>query len=161
MHVEGGLRRSKLKRKPVLSDEHKSKRLEFARRYMDLGEKWKYVIFSDEKKFNLDGPDGYDYYWHAVGDSAPVLSRRTYGGRSVMVWASFNYFSLSKIAFIDGTINSDTYQSVLSEYLLPFIASQPGRDLVFQQDNARPHVSKTTVGWLRERNIECLTWPPY
>jgi len=26
--------------------------------------------------FNLDGPDGYDYYWHALGTFEPVLSRR-------------------------------------------------------------------------------------
>ncbi|KAI5152537.1 hypothetical protein ENBRE01_2904 [Enteropsectra breve] len=73
---------------------------------MDLGERWKNVIFSDEKKFNLDGPNGYSYYWHGVGNSEPVMSRRANGADSVMIWACFSFSGLSEISFIDGMINS-------------------------------------------------------
>jgi len=135
------LKRLKLKRKPVLSDLHKAKRIDFAKRYMDLGEKWKYVIWSDEKKFNLDGPDGYNYYWHSLGEDAPVLSRRAMGGGRVMIWACFDFFEASEITFIEGSIDSGKYQNVLASHLLPFIASRNNPDAVFQQDNARPHVS--------------------
>jgi len=43
------------------------------------------VIFSDEKKFNLDGPDGCDSYWHDLRKEHLVKPRRNFGGGSVMV----------------------------------------------------------------------------
>ena len=47
-----------------LKEIHVSARLPWAKDHVDFGDKWNSVIFSDEKKFNLDGPDNGKYYWY-------------------------------------------------------------------------------------------------
>ena len=49
--------------KPKLTPRHKTSRLAFAEKYKFWEEEWRKIIFSDEKKCNLDGPDGFQGYW--------------------------------------------------------------------------------------------------
>ena len=50
---------------------------------------------------------------------------------------------------------------MLSEHLLPFIHARNHPDSLFQQDNARPHVSRSTMNWMDEHNIKRMEWPAY
>lgn len=158
---EGKLTRRKIKRKPSLTKTHKKNRIRFSGKYEDLGEGWKNVIFSDEKKFNLDGPDGYSYYWAGLNTKEVVYSRRAMGGPSVMIWGCFNYSGKSELAIIEGNIDSNKYQNILENYLIPFIIKHNLVDPIFQQDNARPHVSQSTKNWFENKNIERMFWPAF
>ncbi|VDO61194.1 unnamed protein product [Heligmosomoides polygyrus] len=44
------------------------------------------VIFSDKKKFNLDGTDGSHCYWRNLRQDPFVFNRRNFAGGSQMVW---------------------------------------------------------------------------
>ncbi len=77
-------KKSKLKRKPRLQSHHKEARLNWAQQHMSYSDEWLQVIFSDEKKCTLDGPDWFSYYWHDLRKEPVTQFSRRQGGGSVM-----------------------------------------------------------------------------
>ena len=120
---------------------------------------WRQVVFSDEKKFNLDGPDGLASYWHDLRGEEKVFSTRHQGGASLMLWGAISFYGTSHLVRIDGNMDSTLYCSVLEEDLLPFAAENLGEEWTFQQDGASCHRSNYTKNWLRSKNVKLLDWP--
>jgi transposase len=149
----------KRKHMPNLTPRHKKARVKFGRDNHDLGEDWNKVVFSDEKKFNLDGPDGCQMYWHCLDDEPQWFSKRQGGGQSVMVWACFSAAGKSQIAFLTGRQKSADYISTLGNYLLPFLVTKHDDGYIFQQDNASIHASRETTAWLESNEIVRMEWP--
>ena len=58
---------------------------------MSFGKIWNFVWFSDEKKFNLDGTDGFNYYWRDLDNEKGkrLFSKRPRSKKSLMVWGAF------------------------------------------------------------------------
>ena len=81
---------------------------------------WKQVLFSDEKKFNLDGLDGAAYYWHDLRKEEKIFSKRQQGGQSLMDWDGFDYRGQANITFPEGRMNATDYEDLLDIHLLPF-----------------------------------------
>jgi hypothetical protein len=87
--VQQILRYEKRKSRLKLTKDHIQARLQWRAVNVTLGQKWREVIFSDEKKFNLDGPDSNQYYCHDLRKEPQYFSKRRAGGGSLMVWAGF------------------------------------------------------------------------
>ncbi|GBN73342.1 hypothetical protein AVEN_246287-1 [Araneus ventricosus] len=48
-------------------------------------------LFSNDKKWNFDGPDGNIKYWHDLRKEPRSFSSRQSGGGYVMLWAAFGF----------------------------------------------------------------------
>jgi hypothetical protein len=120
---------------------------------------WQYTVFSDEKKFDLDGPDGYKNYWRDLRQPAQSFVRRQNGGGSVMVWGAFSARDMNELAVLRGRQYSGHYIYTVSEYMLPFAHLNHGADFVFQQDNASIHASHETTCFLQEQEVNTMVWP--
>lgn len=120
---------------------------------------WRKVIWSDEKKFNLDGPDGFAYYWHDLRKEPLIFSTRQQGGGGVMIWGSFGWDFKSELSFPEGRMNSLTYQGMLTDHLDQISDHFGQREWIFQQDNASIHSSKSTMAWLKRKKVNVMKWP--
>lgn len=116
-------------------------------------------MFSDEKKFKLDGPDGYNSYWHDLRKDKKYFSKRNFGGGSCMVWGAFSGDKTVSLAFVSCKMDSVAYQTVLKSNLLPYMRRFRRCKRIFQQDNAAVHSSSSTKQWFAANKIDVLDWP--
>ena len=150
----------KKKSQPQMTAEHVKKRMDWCDPKLTWNDdEWGKIIFSDEKKFNLDGPDGFNYYWHDVGKEYQYYSKRVHGGGSVMVWAGMSSKGKTPIVFLDGKQNSQKYTTILENHLLPFGQDLGGPNWIFQHDNAPIHTAQAVKQWFYEKKIKVLDWP--
>jgi len=94
------------------------------------------VIFTDEKKFNLDGPDVLSYYWYDLRNTPEVFSKLQQGDASVMVWGAISLHGPVDIIEIKTTTDAKGYCEILEECLLPFAAETMGENWRLQHDGA-------------------------
>ncbi|HND86602.1 MAG TPA: transposase [Pseudobdellovibrionaceae bacterium] len=143
----------------ILTGLQRANREAWANQKLHWTEQWKKVVFSDEKKFNLDGPDGNSMYCHDIRKPELQQNKRHSGGGGVMIWAAIGWRGKSQVAFLEGNQNSEKYLNTLEHYLLPCGAQIGGRNWIFMQDNASIHSSRATTAWLEQRHIRVLQWP--
>ena len=145
-----------LMRKSALKSHHKQAKVAFERKYLDMDENCNHVVFSDEMKFNLDGPEGFSGYWHDLRQNDPHRLSRNFGGDTVMCWGAFSSSCKTKMCFISRKMNLKMYTDLLKDILIPFIDDNMDGNAIFQKDKASIHVSTLTKSWLTDHNITCL-----
>jgi IS30 family transposase len=144
---------SKMENTLQLSAAHKQTRLEWAKKMVVRPGDWGQIIFSDEKKWNMDGPDGLQHYWRDLRQPPRQTNSRQMGGGSVMVWVGFSALGKTELAVLVDRQASSHYVYTLSEYLLHFAHRHYGVAFVFQQDNAAIHTSRETMAFFKEQDV--------
>lgn len=148
-------------KRPMLTTNNVAERLAFAKEHVTWEDEWENVIFSDEKSFNLDGPDGWSSYWHDLRKDKLIMSKRKFGGGSVKVWIGFSYDNKATIAFYDGALTAKKYVDILKNNMTPLYDAMDistDEKVLFQQDNDARHTANTTLNYLEEHGVHLLGW---
>jgi len=115
----------KAESRPPLTKLHKEKRLKWAKDYMKSN--FASVIFTNECRATLDGPDGWAQGWVSKGQDAPHRYKRQQGGGGVMFWAGIVSDELVGPCRVADCvkINSEGYCGFLQEDFIPWWKKQP------------------------------------
>ena len=152
------------KKAPALTPAHKAARLDWCETFSAKEVRyWNDVIFSDEKRSSLDGPDSVCYYWADPIIVDEYFSKRPRGGGGWMVWAGVSSRGKTPLVFIDYNMDGAKYTSILEEHLLPLIETKflsADKHALFQQDHASCHISKVAQDFFCSEAIDVLPWAP-
>jgi hypothetical protein len=154
-------RNKKIPRRPILSPEQKEERKKFAEEHLVERTDFEKVVFSDEKKFRFDGPDGWHKYWFAPNEPATLdCFSRDYGRyKGVMVWLAISSAGILHVERVRGKLDAAGYADMVCGDACAHIHKAHGMDFTLQQDNAPPHRAQLTQATFEAAGIKTLPWP--
>lgn len=139
----------------MLCDGDDDRRLQFCQ---DMKEKFKQdpafirkLAFSDECVFSLNGNVNKHnvHYWST--ENPKVRIGKTGKTATVTVWACIGFSGLLFHSITDLTMNSERYCQILQEKVIPYFNKGIGKTMLYQQDGAPPHYSKSARQFLETR----------
>ena len=147
---------------PVLQPRHRLARTNWAQRHRNWPRhQWANVVFSDESRFTLHNKDGRVRVYRRVGErfTDACVKQVNRFQQSVMVWGGITANEKLQLVVIPGNLNAQNYINlVLNPVVVPFV-NNPQRQIIFQQDNARPHTARATRQFLQRNNVQTMEWP--
>lgn len=147
----------KAKKQIILTKSHKEKRVKILTSWIVDGIDFNKVIFSDEKRFCLDGPD--DWRSYVPKQMNQIRQKRQCGGGGIMLWLMIMPNGLLAYRLIKGKFNSDMYIELLRTMIVPMIKINFGSDILYQEDNCSIHKSKKVKNFIQTTGINVLDWP--
>lgn len=154
------------RRKPLISNTNKTKRIDFSKTYQNQPESfWRTVIFTDESKFNIFGHDGPAKVWRKKGQAMNVKYLRStikHSGGNVMVWGCMAASGVGNLTVINGNMNKEMYLDILRGNLAESVRNLglQQNQWVFQQDNDPKHTAHIVREWLLYNTPRQLHSPP-
>lgn len=150
-----------LQRKIILNESQKEVRLNVIRKWFEDNINFKKICFTDECRFSLDGPDKF-ISWDLYNDKSTIFrNRRAMYGGSIMIFGAIGFDGNLIIRRLNKSITGKVYEELLKTDIMPILRSRYGNDLIFQNDNARPHTCAIVKKYFKENNVNVLLWPPY
>lgn len=151
---------SKIPQRITLNASQKAKRVSILTNWISMSIDWKRTIFTDEKRFSLNGPDNFMTYRRSISNKKSRMKNHS-GGGSIMYWGMLLPDCSLYLKEILGNLNADKYIDLLKDYAVPIIMEKMGSHFILQQDNCSCHTSVKTKKYFDEEDISILSWPSY
>ena len=122
-----------------------------------LNNSWHYVLFSDEKLFQLKVTD--TVVWICPGKQVPARQLPDVRAQ-IMVWGCVWWNGRTALCITNQSINAEYYTNILKTHLIPVMPRSS--HYLFQQGNAIPHKAHHTQNWLLTNKVRVLpNWPAH
>lgn len=141
-----------------VSQKNQLKRVAWARAHSAWMDEWLAVIFTDEKKWNLCGPDGVYQAWRR-DHNLPLNGPKPPSG-SVMTWGAISATGGLALVRMKGIYNSQRYLELIEKDFLNNVDVEIPAGSIFQQDGAPIHTSRAAMARLKELELDPIEWPP-
>jgi len=157
-----GLKSCIPRKKPLISEVNRKKRLEFALAHKHWKPRhWRKVLFSDETtitQFQQNVCRVWREPEEEYDTSCLAATVKRSPGR--MFWGCFSYQGLGPLIPLRSSVTGLTHAEVLRRYAIPTLRKFfPQNDGILQEDNARPHTSKVAAAVRESANVKTLIWP--
>lgn len=158
-----------------LSKNHKALRLKMVSLWIERNIIWEEVIFSDEKRFTLDGPDNwlvvecflkFNMYFKClycrfsyVPKNVHINRQRRHSqGGGLMVWGMVMPNGLITVKEVQNKFNAGKYLELLTYFTVPII-NLNYKNYHFVQDNCSVHTAGIISSFMMTKNIKTIDWP--
>ena len=81
------------------------------------------------------------------------------GAMELPYGVAFHHGGKCDLHTVDENLDQNQYLQMLEEILLPFARLTFEHNLVYQDDNARPHRARIVVNFVETEGIEDMEWP--
>ena len=153
----------KAAKKPFLSELHKSRRLDWAKRHQKWSRvQWSKVLWSDETHIELWNSNHMGHNVQRPSDVSryhPSFVRCTVKfPPKLMIWGSFGNSRLGSLYFVaqNEKMNAEMYISVLRNHLKRSMKKTGCK--IFMQDGAPCHKAHRVMNWLDDHDVDVLEW---
>jgi transposase len=158
-----GLRRRVAVRRPLLTKRMRRDRLQWAKdHYKWTVDKWKGVVFSDEKIFRIGSNARGVYVTRLPSEkyNDACIQRTVKHGLQVHVWGVIGWNGVGELKLVSGNLSAAAYQeSVINDLAETGRAvANRNRRFTFQQDNAPAHTAGSTKHFLTTIDVRPLSW---
>ncbi|KAJ3431480.1 transposable element-related [Anaeramoeba flamelloides] len=139
-----------------------AKRLLFALDHKSNKTDWTRVLFTDESWFSLNSITRKIWRRRNQHDDS-VFEEREKFGKKILIWGGISYYLQTELIVIEKSVNTETYINdiIKNSRVIKKANREYGcLNWIFQQDGARPHISRKKMDCLNRRCQVMNPWLP-